>query len=296
MSGQRLLLTGFGMTALLVVVAVASHAHRPGGGTSGGGAKVPPVLLEYLGVIALVTIVLGGALLVFAMADNRRKKVLAGQTGWRRSMAGLAFGFAAVLVALLLTRNVQRNLGDRPRGAVGPTGVVHLQPGTRTGARRALPPQRPESSWLGAVVLGSMLLGLVAAFGSAALYRRKHASAMDAEAALAAALDAVLADTLEDLYAEHDPRAAVIAAYARMEQTFAAYRVPRQEAETPLEYVARVLDSLRVSSWAVRRLTLLFERAKFSSHEVDTAMKQEAIATLAAVRAELEAGDHEAVA
>jgi hypothetical protein len=126
--------------------------------------------------------------------------------------------------------------------------------------------------------------------------KAKAPTTPDVTGGVTAALDAVLADTLEDLYAEHDPRAAVIAAYARMEQTFAAYRVPRQEAETPLEYVARVLDSLRVSSWAVRRLTLLFERAKFSSHEVDTAMKQEAIATLAAVRAELEAGDHEAVA
>jgi hypothetical protein len=118
---------------------------------------------------------------------------------------------------------------------------------------------------------------------------------MEEEAALAAALDAVLADTLEDLYAERDPRTAVISAYARMEQTFAAYRVPRDEAETPLEYLARVLDRLQVSGWAVRRLTLLFERAKFSSHDVDATMKEDAIDTLASLRAELEA-DHEAVA
>ena len=118
---------------------------------------------------------------------------------------------------------------------------------------------------------------------------------MHEEAALAAALDAVLADTLEDLYAEKDPRTAVISAYARMEETFAAYRVPREEAETPLEYLARVLDRLQVSGWAVRRLTLLFERAKFSSHDVDATMKEDAIDTLASLRAELEA-EQEAVA
>jgi hypothetical protein len=156
--------------------------------------------------------------------------------------------------------------------------------------------QRGESQWLGWVVLGSMGIGLVAAFGTAAVYRRRHGEHVDQEAALAAALDAVLADTLEDLYAERDPRAAVIGAYARMEQTFAAYRVPRDEAETPLEYLARVLDRLQVSQWAVRRLTLLFERAKFSTHEVDAGMKDEAIETLAALRAELEADEHEAVA
>jgi hypothetical protein len=44
----------------------------------------------------------------------------------------------------------------------------------------------------------------------------------------------------------------------------------------------------------VRRLTLLFERAKFSSHEVDATMKEDAIATLASLRAELEADAEDA--
>jgi hypothetical protein len=156
-------------------------------------------------------------------------------------------------------------------------------------ARAAAHRQQTESDWLGAVILGSILLGLAAAFASAAAYRRSHGSFLEEEAALAAALDAVLADTLQDLYAERDPRTAVINAYARMEETFAAYRVPRDEAETSLEYVERALDRLHVSGWAVRRLSLLFERAKFSSHEVGTAMKDDAIETLASVRGELEA-------
>jgi hypothetical protein len=288
MTGRRLLLSGAALTALLAVVAVASRAHKPGGGTSGGGAKVPPVLLDYLGVAALVTIVLGGAVMVFAFADQRRRKALAGETGWRRSLGGVVFGLAAVFVALLLVRDAHR-LTPRP---LGPTGS--MQGATGSGAAgRAARQQQNESSWLGAVILGSMALGLVAAVGSAAIYRRRHGHEMHEEAALAAALDAVLADTLEDLYAERDPRAAVIGAYARMEETFAAYRVPREEAETPLEYLARVLDKLQVSSWAVRRLTLLFERAKFSSHEVDATMKEDAIATLASLRAELEADEED---
>jgi hypothetical protein len=290
--GRRLLLSGIALTALLAVVAAASRAHKPGGGTAGGGAKVPPVLLEYLGVAALLAIVLGGAVVVFLMADNRRKKALAGETGWRRSLSGLVVALAFVMIALLVTRHVHRTTGGRPLGAVGPTGVLTDRPADALRAQR----QHGESSWLGAVVLGSIMVGLVAAFASAAVYRHRHHEHVDEEAALAAALDAVLADTLEDLYAERDPRTAVIGAYARMEQTFAAYRVPRDEAETPLEYLARVLDSLHVSSWAVRRLTLLFERAKFSSHEVDATMKDDAIETLAALRTELEADEREAVA
>lgn len=293
MTGRRLLLSGAGLTALLVIVAVASRAHKPGGGTSGGGAKVPPILLEYLGVLAMVMILVGGAIAVFALADNRRKKAIAGKTGWRRSLGGIAFGMLAVVVALLLTRHLHRNNGLHPAGALGPVPVS--KGSTNSAALRAAREQRGESDWLGAVVLGSILLGLAAAIASAAAYRRSHGDFLEEEAALAAALDAVLADTLQDLYAERDPRTAVINAYARMEQTFAAYRVPRDEAETSLEYVERALDRLHVSGWAVRRLTLLFERAKFSSHEVDSTMKDDAIETLASVRAELEA-DRQAAA
>ncbi len=287
------MLSGAGLLALLVVVAVASRAHKPGGGTSGGGANVPPVLLEYLGVLALVTILVGGAVAVFAFADNRRRKALAGETGWRRSLGGVAVGMVALLIALLLTRHLHRNTGIHPPGAVGPIGAA-TGGATGNAAARAHQ-QQTESDWLGAVILGSILLGLAAAIASAAAYRRSHGDFLEEEAALAAALDAVLADTLEDLYAERDPRKAVINAYARMEQTFAAYRVPREEAETSLEYVERALDRLHVSGWAVRRLTSLFERAKFSSHDVDATMKDDAIETLASVRSELEA-DREAAA
>ena len=101
------------------------------------------------------------------------------------------------------------------------------------------------------------------------------------------ALDEVLADTLDDLRAERDPRKAVIGAYARMERLFAAHDVPREESETPQQYVERVLARLQVSSFGVRRLTQLYERARFSPHTVDGGMKDDAIAALEGLRAEL---------
>ena len=73
-----------------------------------------------------------------------------------------------------------------------------------------------------------------------------------------------------------------------MEQTFAAYGVPRQPSEAPLEYLARVLDRLQVSAFAGERLTKLFARAKFSTHEIDAGMKDEAIEALSGLRVELE--------
>ncbi len=77
------------------------------------------------------------------------------------------------------------------------------------------------------------------------------------------------------------PGKAVIATYARMEETLAGAGLPRFVSETPLEYLGRVLrDLLHTSAEAVSRLTALFERAKFSPHEIDRGMKLEAIDAL----------------
>jgi hypothetical protein len=107
------------------------------------------------------------------------------------------------------------------------------------------------------------------------------------EQEMADALAAVLDDALADLRAERDPRRAIIAAYARMERLLAVHGVPRDPAEAPFEYLARVLVQLHASASSVFELTALFERAKFSSHAVDSAMKDEALAALVAVRDEL---------
>ena len=110
------------------------------------------------------------------------------------------------------------------------------------------------------------------------------------------ALDEVLADTLDDLRGEGDPRRAVIRTYARMEKTFAAYGVSREEAETHQEYVERVLAPAPGELVAVQRLARLFERAKFSEHQIDAGMKNDAIEALVGLRAELEYKPEEAPA
>ena len=116
--------------------------------------------------------------------------------------------------------------------------------------------------------------------------RRRRALVRDMP--IVEALSDVLAETLDDLRAERDPRQAVIRAYSRMERTLAARGLPRGEAEAPLEYLGRVLDAVQASAHSVRRLTQLFQRARFSTHEIDTGMKEDAIEALSGLRAELE--------
>jgi hypothetical protein len=167
----------------------------------------------------------------------------------------------------------------------------HAPPG---GAKGAVPPAAgPGFDWLSLYVFGAVLLGLVILIVGAIVTHRRWSDEPSPEEDLAAALDEILKDTLVDLADDQDARRAVITAYARMEQTFAAYGVPRRPAEAPFEYVARALDRLDVSVHEVERLTNLFAWAKFSTHAIDAGMKDEAVAALASLRAELE-GEEEA--
>jgi hypothetical protein len=86
-----------------------------------------------------------------------------------------------------------------------------------------------------------------------------------------------------------------------MEAGLAAAGLPRHPSEAPFEYAARVLETaldpanrgtpsgfpgpLRPAS--VHRLTGLFERAKFSHHDIGQGDRDQAIAALRAVRQEL---------
>jgi hypothetical protein len=137
------------------------------------------------------------------------------------------------------------------------------------------------------VVFTTVLGGTLAAVW---LFTRRRVQQGPSKAELAEQLSSALDDSLDDLRAEADPRKAVIAAYARMERVLGVAGLPRHLAEAPVEYMTRILrDLLRASASSVKRLTDLFEWAKFSRHEVDHGMKDEAITALVAVRDELRA-------
>jgi hypothetical protein len=93
---------------------------------------------------------------------------------------------------------------------------------------------------------------------------------------------------LRDARLEPDPRRAVIAAYATMEQLLAAQGLPRRAVEAPLEYLARLFAELEGSREAMRTLTDLFELARFSHHVITHDAKARAIAALTTIEQELQ--------
>lgn len=100
-------------------------------------------------------------------------------------------------------------------------------------------------------------------------------------------LDAAVADSLEDLRADPDARAAIIRAYRRFELALAAVRVRRSAWQTPSEFMRTALTEAAVPAPAVERLTGLFELARFSDHPMGPDARDQAYGCLDAVRAAL---------
>jgi len=277
--GRGLLL----LALALVLVAFVGLGSRAPLWDIGG----PPRLADpdsYSGDLVVVAFALLVVMPWIITAARRRRRVFRNpgrdlprmRMNWRqRALALLAFLLALGLSLLILS--ALPGAGKRPKGPPGK--LVPSPPGAARGAGRTGMPVH----WWGYGMLAVVLIGGVAAVW----YLRSPPARAPLEPEEPDELLAAVDLSLEDLERDPDPRRAVIRAYARMERALESYGLARRTSETPLEYLARALTSLRVGRRSVERLTVLFERAKFSQHDIDVAMKGEAIAALGALRDEL---------
>lgn len=241
-----------------------------------------------VGVLLLIASLVVLAGVVYAMAGMLRRRrnpedelVHEEQpVPWWEKLLVLALGLLplAGLVAAIVV------LAEHGRGATRPAAPAPV-PGAP-----AVPTPSPHAA--GPTVHWWLFAALAAViFAAAALLfvwrRLRRVERLPRRVDGRAELRTVLEESLEELEREPDPRLAVIRAYSGMERTLARRGVGREPSEAPLEYLARLLRSLRVSGPAGERLTALFQTARFSQHAIGPAMKREAIGALAAVRDEL---------
>jgi Domain of unknown function (DUF4129) len=263
---------------LVAVVAVAAG----GSVASGSNLSRPPshALVDAVFTLLLLALAAGAVLLVYGLTQ---RKAIAQElaSGKYRRMTLLAYAvYFGVVVGFSYWRLAHLKAQHTGLGS-SDVGLPTPSSGSSAPADSSY---TPGISWLSVVVV----VGLVAAGAIAYLSAERRARrTRSEEPLLAAQLADVLDDALDDLRAETDPRRAVVAAYARMERVLAANGVGRRDSETPEEYLRRALDDLPPSSGAIERLTSLYTWAKFSQHEVDPAMKADAIAALEHVRDEL---------
>jgi hypothetical protein len=279
MATRRNLWLAGALLGLVVLVAVASRAHSPaGGGTT--HAVDSNLVWEFVLIGFFALFLLSLPVAIWIVVSTRKDAARAGGRGKRSSLMGLAIGLVFLLAAVIGARIYYAN---HHNGTQKPQQQIPGQTGPTQPNKKG---KQIPFDWLPAIVVLSIAGG--GAVVIAYTLFRKPSRHVPTQAELAARLSEVLDDSLDDLRAEKDPRRAVIATYARMERTLAGAGLPRAEAETPLEYLGRVLrDLLNTSADAVSRLTALFERAKFSPHEIDSSMKRDAINALVAVRDEL---------
>ncbi|MEA2506918.1 MAG: hypothetical protein QOH48_1536 [Actinomycetota bacterium] len=238
-----------------------------------------PVVANYLLVALSLSFVVAALILRIMMVSRRTVDLRAQKTPWWSRL----LAFAIVLLALRIAISsdlLRRGLGQLTRRFARPTptatatgGVIHVPPHATS---------RPLGIAL--TILIGLILCLTVAGIALLLARVKGEVAPPIPGdPLAEVLDA----GIDDLRAIADPRKAVIACYARMERLMASSGIPRLLSDTPTEFLARVLQRRSVTAASASMLTGLFERAKFSPHQVDEKMREEALVALERVRNEL---------
>ncbi|MET0937981.1 MAG: DUF4129 domain-containing protein, partial [Gaiellaceae bacterium] len=261
----------------LVLVAFAARSYQPFGGEAGDERAASTLFVDSLFTIVLV---LGAALalvLLYVRVRMPRRARGKGSSVYSGLLAFLLiFGFVMIGGRALLQYEPPAN-GQGSDGAF-PRQVRPVQPVPDEEMTRSARVVWPLAAGLGALIAAAIVVGVLVE------RRRRRADALTPEQLkeLGDALD----EAIDDLRRDPDPRRAVIAAYARMEQALTLYGFPRRPSEAPYEYLSRVARDLEAEQ-PVAALTELFEVAKFSEHSVDEAMRGRAIDALTAVRAEV---------
>jgi hypothetical protein len=271
--GRRLLPLGLAVAALLILAGIASHG-RP---LSGGGGPGPTAtFFDYLATTLLIFSIAMLAVVIWSLFSDRTNTWRAPQR--RSSLVGTLLTLAgSVLLAYLISQTsfvqrLQTGLGNQQQAR---------QANARTEPQNA---RNPRLRWDEIGIVVALLAGTaVVLLATRQARRTPRRRALGREESLSLALD----ESIDDLRRDPDLRRAIIAAYARTEVALARAGLPRRSSEAPFEYLERALGSLDTSADAARRLTGLFEWAKFSSHEPEPEMRDEAIDALVAVRDEL---------
>ena len=266
---MRIAFVGAGLLALLALAAVGSTGEWGGG--PGEVRGVPAAFVDYAFTIAVLGLVALAVLVYDAFRNAPGRPMRLPERGVSPLTAFLFF--SAVIALYVAIRGRQ----ERPAEQGAEPGQMERRRGSSSsdGAAGA---DGVDFQWWLAIAVALLVAGYL-------LYARSRRPASRPPAAQQ--LEAVLTETLAEFELDPDPRRAVIQAYVRMERVLDEHGYGRQPHEAPLEYLARVLRELDVRAEAAHALTELFERARFSTHEIDAAMRAEAVASLEAVRDDL---------
>jgi len=279
MRGTRARLVAVAL-GLMAVAVLAAPDGLPFGESSASPQRLvlpdPPDLLGYLFLLLMLTMFAFYLFIrISGFADNPRR-----QSRSYRMNIGLLFLLLALWAALPpVQRVVTRSLN-----ALG-IGEADERPGSPNKDNGG-GPEHDSSSTFGYVVTAIVLVVVGGSVTLAVVALRRQIIDPPSETPEAELLDSVDA-SIEDLETIEDPREAVLACYARMQVALSHAGIKRRVSDTPLELLARLLDSHSVPEVSARTLTDLFQAARFGKQRVDEAMRRRALAAFNEIRSEM---------
>jgi hypothetical protein len=269
--------------SLVFVVVVAVLA----GGSSGDATRlsVPELagdtLLDIVFAVAVVYSLVVVVLLVVALFGERGGPGSSPAPKWASMILGMALMGALLWFAFQGRSDTSFEIAPAEMEL---TPVETMEPSSSP------PVADPPPGWVWLVAIGLVAAAAATVAWTVRGARRPPPGVADPDEALRRdqrSMADLLDDAIDDLRHHPDPRAAVIAAFARLEAGLAVVGIPREVADTPLGYLQRVLAHVEVSAPAVERLTESYEEAKYSLHEVTRSTQLGAADALVEVRDEL---------
>jgi hypothetical protein len=271
-----------GLVVLLAIVAMAARGGHPG--TSGHVATRPVPNTVQDSFVTLLAVVYVAMIVAIVIAVFKYKDRWSDPgSNWLKN-----FVLVLILMALATAFGYYAMTHGHLREQAKKVEQAQARPGNKQQKLHHLPATPARTAhfeWPLVVGIGGLVL-----LGGVWMYvrSRRRLAPLFEERGLEADMVTAIETTIDDLRSEKDARRAVIAAYAAMERTLARHGLARHRSEAPLEYLANILRGLHVRESAVVSLTRLFEFAKFSGHEVEGVMKEEAIDALVAIRDDLQ--------
>jgi hypothetical protein len=280
-----------GLLVVLLCVASVASLHPPPliralGAATGRGGESSGVLFELVAgaaVLAGIPLLLATRPLSHPPDEKERRLPLPRPPTTIRERLAIGTLFIVALAACAaiafgaasLTPGVHHQRGHHQSSP-------HQVPAARA-ARDTGQPRVRGGAWLG---MGVGVLGLAVLLVLSGTIRARRrppppgVNAKQGQAPRAAALQAAE----RGLANVDDPRAAVLAAYGALGRSLAAVGLPREPPEAPREYLERVLDAGPAAAAHLRRLTDLFEVARYSDRPIDAGDRAEALACLRAAQ------------
>ena len=277
MKSRRLLPLGAAVAVLLAVAGVASHG-RPLSGGRGPGPTAS--FFDYVATTLVLFAIVMLGIVVYSVLGQRFAGGPPRRGRWH--LVSMLFALAgAVAIASILTHT---GFMKRFQKAAQQHIVKPQSSATTTPLAKPRNARNPNLRWDEIGVFIVLIAGTaVVLYAGRRTKRQPRPWRIGRNQEVSLAID----ESIDDLRNDPNLRRAIVAAYARMEHALGRAGFPRHPAEAPFEYVERALVSLDTSAASIHRLTALFESAKFSQHEPEPEMRDEAIDALIAVRDEL---------